>query len=206
MIIFSPKDSAYGAACWSLQRRKSICDVTGNSMAEPCDSCWSCNSLLFLLVMSYCQLGYPGFRLGLLLLTIAEMQASNSYVEGQEGSGFWLTKVDFDSLFPSTQLADHSSHLVSLLSLNMLFPTPVTVLFFILPTFSGLWPLIHHGYPDTIWFWCFTSGRNGWMDTFAPAVQLQNEWSVKTITGRSHVACITFCSSSLDVCWECGWW
>lgn len=56
-------------------------------------------------------------------------------VEGQEGSGFWLTKVDFDSLFPSTQLADHSSSLVSLLSLSLLFPS--TVLFSILPTFSG---------------------------------------------------------------------
>lgn len=57
-------------------------------MAEPCDSAGAVTACCFLLVMSYCQLGYPRFRLELFLLTIAEMQATNAYGRGTRGK--WI--------------------------------------------------------------------------------------------------------------------
>lgn len=200
MIIFSPKDSAYGAACWSLRRRKSICDVTGNSMAEPCDSCWSCNSLLFLLVMSYCQLGCPSFRPGRFWRQLKRCRPLMLTVEGQEGSGFWLI-IPQHAAWRLQQPSCFSSSLESAVpnpSYCFVLHSPLHVLVF------NLW---------------FTMATQTLSDVDASLLiemaewahlpllyKLQYEWSVKSIIGRSHVICITFCSSSLDVCWEWGWW
>lgn len=57
MMIFSSKDSAYGAARWHGGGRKSAGDVTRNSMSTPRDASGNCRGLLCLLVTSDCQLG-----------------------------------------------------------------------------------------------------------------------------------------------------